>query len=59
MPKGSRMIRPKKCVVVVGEPIVMAADEQGRVPRSAVRETTEELTKQLQNLFDRAELLTQ
>lgn len=57
MPKGSRMIRPKKCVVVVGEPILVAADEQGRVARSAVRETTEELTKQLQDLFDRAETL--
>lgn len=57
MPKGSRMIRPKKCVVVVGEPISVSADEQGRVPRSAVRETTEQLSAQLQLLFEQAEAL--
>jgi len=57
MPKGSRMIRPKKCVVVVGEPISVSADEQGRVPRSAVRETTEQLSTQLQLLFEQAEAL--
>jgi len=55
MPKGSRMIRPKKCVVIVGQPIMAVADEQGRVPRSAVKETTEELSRQLQNLFEEAE----
>ena len=55
MPKGSRMIRFKKCVVVVGEPIIVGADENGRVPRSAVRETTEELTRRLQSLFEDAE----
>lgn len=57
MPKGSRMIRPKKCVVVVGEPILVSADEHGRVARSAVRETTDVLARQLQVLFDRAETL--
>ena len=55
MPKGSRMIRPKKCVVIVGQPIMAVADELGRVPRSAVKETTEELSRQLQNLFEEAE----
>ncbi len=54
MPKGSRMIRFKKCVVVVGEPIVVVADENGRVPRSAVKETTDELTRRLQSLFEEA-----
>lgn len=57
MPKGSRMIRPVKCVMVVGEPIVAAVDAEGRIPRSAVKELTERLSRDLQVLFDEAERL--
>lgn len=57
MPKGSRMIRPVKCVMVVGEPIVAAVDAEGRIPRSAVKELTERLSRELQVLFDEAERL--
>ncbi|MEN9792016.1 MAG: hypothetical protein RL330_94 [Actinomycetota bacterium] len=55
MPKGSRMIRPRKCVVVVGEPLTVPRDEAGRVPRSAVREITERLSAELQSLYDDAQ----
>lgn len=55
MPKGSRMIRPRKCVVVVGVPLVAPVDESGRVPRSAVREVTERLSSELQRLYDEAQ----
>lgn len=55
MPKGSRMIRPRKCVVVVGEPLVVPRDESGRVPRSAVREITDRLSVELQRLYDDAQ----
>ncbi len=55
MPKGSRMIRPRKCVVVVGEPFTATVDEAGRVPRSAVREVTERLSVELQRLYDDAQ----
>jgi 1-acyl-sn-glycerol-3-phosphate acyltransferase len=57
MPKGSKMIYPRKCVLVVGEPIVAQADETGRIPRSAVKDITEKLTNELQRLFDEAQQL--
>ena len=57
MPKGSRMLYPRKCVVIVGEPIVASLDESGRVPRSAVKDVTERLSSELQRLFDEAQRL--
>lgn len=57
MPKGKKMIYPKKCVLVIGEPIIAAVDESGRVARSAVKELTEQLTSELQRLFDEAQRL--
>ena len=55
MPKGKKMIYPKKCVLVIGEPIAAPVDESGRVARSAVKELTEQLTTELQRLFDEAQ----
>lgn len=57
MPKGKKMIRPHKCVVVVGEPLWAEVDAQGRVPRSAVRDVTAKLSDELQRLFDEAQQL--
>lgn len=57
MPKGKKMIYPKKCVLVIGEPINAPIDESGRVPRSAVKELTEQLTTEIQRLFDEAQRL--
>jgi 1-acyl-sn-glycerol-3-phosphate acyltransferase len=57
MPKGSKMIYPRKCVIVVGEPIVAEADESGRIPRSAVKDVTVKLASELQRLFDEAQQL--
>ena len=57
MPKGSRMLYPRKCVIIVGEPIVASLDESGRVPRSAVKDVTERLSSELQRLFDEAQRL--
>lgn len=57
MPKGSRMIYPRKCVVIIGEPIVAALDEAGHVPRSAVKDITAALLTDLQRLFDEAQQL--
>ncbi len=57
MPKGKKMIRPHKCVVVVGEPISVSLDAEGRVPRSAVRDVTATLSNELQRLFDEAQRL--
>lgn len=52
MPKGSRMIRFRKCVLVVGTPITPETDTEGRVPRSAVKDVTTRLSTDLQALFD-------
>jgi 1-acyl-sn-glycerol-3-phosphate acyltransferase len=57
MPKGKKMIRPHKCVVVIGEPITAVLDSEGRVPRSAVRDVTATLASELQRLFDEAQRL--
>jgi len=54
MPKGAKFLRPKKCVLVVGEPISVALDAEGRVPRSAVKDVTTKLSLELQRLFDDA-----
>ena len=56
MPRGSKVIRPVKVHLVVGEPIwPEPADQSGRVPRRAVRELTARLHKEVQALFDRAQ----
>ena len=55
MPKGSKMIKPVKVTMIVGPPIDVAKPE-GRVPRRAVHELTEQLTAELQRLFDEAQV---
>jgi 1-acyl-sn-glycerol-3-phosphate acyltransferase len=57
MPKGKKMIYPRKCVLIIGEPITARVDETGRVSRSAVKELTEKLSVDLQRLFDEAQEL--
>lgn len=55
MPKGSRRVNPVKVVMVVGDPIIPPARQEGeRLPRRAVREMTDRLAVDLQALFDRA-----
>lgn len=56
-PKGSKVLRPHKVVLVVGEPIAVAGPEPGaRVPRQAVRDLTDQLRASLQTLFDEAQV---
>ena len=57
MPKGSKMIHPRKCVMIIGDPIEVQPDAEGRVPRSAVKDLTERLSASLQELFDRSQQL--
>lgn len=57
MPKGKKMIYPRKCVLVIGEPIHAPLDETGRIARSAVKQITNELSVDLQRLFDEAQRL--
>jgi hypothetical protein len=56
MPKGAKLPRPTKLVLVVGDPIpAPERSEGGRVPRSAVAELTKRLHVELQDLFDEAQ----
>ena len=56
MPKGSKMIRPVKVHVVVGEPLQPPRrSDRGRVPRHQVHELTGELQAELQRVYDVAQ----
>jgi 1-acyl-sn-glycerol-3-phosphate acyltransferase len=56
MPKGAKLPRFQKLVLVVGDPIpAPERTEGGRVPRSAVAKVTERLHDELQVLFDDAQ----
>jgi hypothetical protein len=56
MPRGSKMIRPVKLTLVVGEPMdPPPATEGGRVSRRAVKELTEKLRLEVQRVFDDAQ----
>jgi 1-acyl-sn-glycerol-3-phosphate acyltransferase len=57
MPKGAKMLHPCKIVVVVGKPISPPRAEGPRVPRRVVRELTEQLHTELQDLFDESQRL--
>ncbi|HEX4868324.1 MAG TPA: lysophospholipid acyltransferase family protein [Acidimicrobiales bacterium] len=55
MPKGAKMLKRSKLVLVVGDPIpAPELTEKGRVPRSAVGQLTARLHQDLQVLFDDA-----
>ena len=56
MPKGAKLPRPSKLVLVVGDPIPPPElTDRGRAPRSAVANLTERLHAELQVLFDEAQ----
>ena len=57
MPKGSKMIYPRKCVVVIGTPIQTVVNGAERLPRSALKELSGNLLTELQRLFDEAQRL--
>jgi 1-acyl-sn-glycerol-3-phosphate acyltransferase len=55
MPRHAKMIHPKKVHVVIGEPISIEVGESRRVSRRAIAEASEQLSAELQRLFDLAE----
>jgi len=56
MPKGAKLLRPSKLVLVIGDPIpAPELTDKGRVPRSAVGQLTARLHADLQALFDDAQ----
>ena len=52
MPKKAKFIYPRKVHVTVGPPIYPPATDGGRLPRTAVKESTEVLHAEIQRLFD-------
>jgi 1-acyl-sn-glycerol-3-phosphate acyltransferase len=55
MPKGARFPVPRKVHIIIGPPIMPSPVEQGRLARSAVKDTSAELHAELQRLFDAAQ----
>ena len=55
MPKGSKMIYPRKCVVVIGAAIPTITNNAEKLPRSALKELSATLSSELQRLFDDAQ----
>ena len=57
MTKGSKMIRPVRITIVIGQPLHPdAPTDGGRVPRRAIREQSARLGHAIQELFDEAQL---
>jgi 1-acyl-sn-glycerol-3-phosphate acyltransferase len=55
MPKGKKMIYPRKVHLVVGPRIPPPASDSGRVTKAARTHMSEQLHAELQRLFDRAQ----
>jgi 1-acyl-sn-glycerol-3-phosphate acyltransferase len=59
MPKGRKIPKRLRIEVVVGEPIAPAAkSDRGRVSRSGVKKTTDELRTAIQSVYDEARART-
>ena len=55
MQKGSKMVRPVRCAMVIGKPIDVGTSDATRTARSSVKTISEELQLSLQNAFDVAQ----
>ncbi|MBU3688954.1 MAG: hypothetical protein B7C54_09050 [Acidimicrobiales bacterium mtb01] len=55
MGKGAKFIWPRKVHVIIGEPLSVPPSVDGRMSRTAVKETSERLHGELQRLFDLAQ----
>lgn len=53
--KGAKWMRPHKVHVIIGNPLPVPPSVDGRMPRTAVRETSALLHAELQRLFDEAQ----
>ncbi|MEZ5379710.1 MAG: lysophospholipid acyltransferase family protein [Acidimicrobiales bacterium] len=57
LPIGGRIIRPRKCTIVIGKPIMPPERVAGeRVKRSTVKAISQQLHDSLQELFDQAQI---
>ncbi len=58
MPKGGKMLRPHKVVVVIGPALAAPQVEGAKARRSSVKAQTARLSGEVQRLFDRAQEAT-
>lgn len=56
MPKGSKIIWPRKVHAIIGPPLIPPSADNGRVNRQAIRDLSAELHERLQSLFDSAQI---
>ncbi|MCH2625467.1 MAG: 1-acyl-sn-glycerol-3-phosphate acyltransferase [Acidimicrobiales bacterium] len=58
MPRGAKFLYPKRIHVIIGEPIPPPPlSATGRLSRQEVRTTSERLREEIQELFDRAQII--
>lgn len=58
MPRGSKFLYPKRVHVIIGKPIpAPPLSPTGRLVRQEVRETSAHLREEIQDLFDRAQII--
>ncbi len=57
MPIGSKLVRPKKVIVTIGEPIYPDVAVSGAVARAEVQATTRALARSIQAEYERAQRL--
>jgi 1-acyl-sn-glycerol-3-phosphate acyltransferase len=55
MPKGSKLPKLRKIVVIVGDPLEAPVADGSKARRAAVRDQTERLRSEVQRLFDEAQ----
>jgi len=55
MPKGTKLIHPRKMHVMVGAPLTMPVTDSPKAQRAAARQLTIDLHAELQRLFDAAQ----
>lgn len=56
MPKGSKIIRPRRVRLVIGEPLTAPEVDGAKARRASIRARTAELHEVLQGLFDEAQI---
>ena len=56
MPKGSKIPKPRKITVVIGPAMELGVHEGSKAKRAAIHARTEELHREVQSLFDEAQV---
>lgn len=56
MPKGAKMVYPRRVHIIIGPPIPTSVGDKGRITRSARAAVSAQLSSELQRLFDAAQI---